>query len=160
MSEMSRALSLEISMARKTGKPSEIEAPEIDSEEEVIESEEEDSTASAGSSRSISKAGAARAALAAGYSVPKQASAWIRERFGLDVSPQQFSAEKSRIKLRTGGSTAFFAGGSSSSQGNPLLTTRQNFYGQPDLLQALEVMKPLIEQMGAEKVKRMVDLLG
>ena len=32
--------------------------------------------------------------------------------------------------------------------------------GDGDLLEALEAMKPLVASMGAEKVKRLVDLLG
>jgi hypothetical protein len=32
--------------------------------------------------------------------------------------------------------------------------------GGPDLLDSLESLKPLIAQYGAERVKRMVDLLG
>ena len=111
--------------------------------------------------RPTSKAAAARAALTAGVTVPKQASVWIKRKFGIDISPQQFSAEKCRLKQRSGdpNSSSLFA----FSQGN-----RDGHYGtnqrtpisKDDLLEALEVMKPLIEQLGAEKVKRMVDLLG
>jgi hypothetical protein len=32
--------------------------------------------------------------------------------------------------------------------------------GDVDLIEALEAMKPLVASLGAEKVKRLVDLLG
>jgi hypothetical protein len=32
--------------------------------------------------------------------------------------------------------------------------------GEPDILEAMEAMKPLVASLGADKVKRIVDLLG
>lgn len=143
-------------MARKP-KTQEAEPVEVEQDQEV----EAEETADEGSGRrTMSKAAAARAALAAGVSVPREASPYIKERFGIDISPQQFSAEKCRLKQR--GVDDF------SSLGNhvekrldaPAKSGKRSEGGDADLLQSLEVMKPLIDRLGAEKVKRMVDLLG
>lgn len=141
-------------MARKSTKAAEIE----DSEPEAIE--EESGEDEAGEPR-ISKAEAARRTLAEGITLPREASVHIKQKYGLEISPQQFSAEKSRMKLRSGGLP-----GGGHSQGRleaytaPATGGSGGSNGDPGLLEALEAIKPLIETLGAEKVKRMVDLLG
>lgn len=141
-------------MARKSGKapiPEVEDVLEEEVEEQDVEGDEGDDGAEAGD-RPRSKAGAARATLAEGITVPKQASAHIKKKYGIDISPQQFSAEKSRLKHRgglPGAGEGFFAPPS-----------RQGVQGDASLLEAMEVIKPLIAQLGPEKVKRMVDLLG
>ena len=147
-------------MARKVNKPVEVELEEQEDVEAATEDDSPEASVTRDWRGSMSKAGAARAALAEGYYVPKQASAYIKEKWGIDISPQQFSAEKSRIKLRAGGASSFGPGGIlpnfAALAGGP----RGGIPGEADLLQALELMKPLVEQLGADKVKRMVDLLG
>ena len=141
-------------MARKSGKAP---APEV---EDVMEEEVEaqDVEGDAGDDdfetdgRPRSKAGAARATLAEGITVPKQASAHIKKKYGIDISPQQFSAEKSRLKHR-GGLPGL-------GEGFLAAPPRQDAQGDAHLLEAMEVIKPLIAQLGPDKVKRMVDLLG
>ena len=108
-------------------------------------------------SKKISKAGAARAALAEGIYVPKKASLYIKEKYGIDISPQQFSAEKSRLKHRSGEADQHLT---SQRHDSSRFATHRNLTGEVNLLNALEVMKPLIDQLGVEKVKRMVELLG
>ena len=84
-------------MARKSLKSvfAEPEETEIDSHDDTsLEHEEEEGQ---GDGRSISKAEAARRTLAEGIELPRKASVHIKEKYGLDISPQQFSAEKSRL---------------------------------------------------------------
>ena len=141
-------------MARKVSRSSadEIEATEGD-QGHSGEAEESSTTPK----KSITKAGAARVALAEGILAPKEASHYILQKFGITISPQQFSAEKSRFKHRSGDSHT--VGQFTSSSYLPGVASRSPI-GEADLLQALEAMKPLIDQLGVEKVKRMVDLLG
>lgn len=145
-------------MVRKANKPLESEVDPVVPEAEDHSESESDASLLA-RHQVMSKASAVRAALNDGVDVPKQASLYIKQKYGMDISPQQFSAEKSRIKLRSGGAMPLAYQSASASNGASG-TPRFAQGGQTDLLQALEMIKPLIEQLGAEKVKRMVDLLG
>ena len=145
-------------MGRKSIKPLDAEIKDSKQEDfELIESTESETRI-----KSMSKAGAARAALADGVVVPKEASIYIKRKFGIDISPQQFSAEKSRLKLRAGGVNPLSNQDSSGKGFDGYLTppSKRSAPGEADLLIALEAMKPLVAQLGPEKVKRMVDLLG
>lgn len=147
-------------MARKTGKNSNAAISEPEEKLESVQATE--SADRAPKPRAMSKAGAARAALADGYLVPREAIIHIKETYGIDMSPQQFSAEKCRLKARGVGEPDFgflkeLAG---SKQDGVVRAARRPDLSEPDLLESLEVMKPLIDRLGAEKVKRMVDLLG
>jgi hypothetical protein len=76
--------------------------------------------------------------------------AYIKDRFGLEMGPQHFSAVKSAHLKK---------------QGIPTVNTRFQktepaATGEADLIDTLETLKPLIAQYGADKVKRLVDLLG
>ena len=146
-------------MARKSSRAIEIEVDEPDVDDIDSGSEEGESIEQGSYHRTLSKAGAAREALQAGITVPKQASVYIKQKHGIDISPQQFSAEKSRMKLRSGG---VIPSGQHDPSTHSLEASgkKSAFPGQTDLLKALEIMKPLIDQLGVEKVKRMVDLLG
>ncbi len=146
-------------MARKVPKAPVSEIPDEDVLEEETEDDTEETPTTRGWSRGMSKAAAARAALAEGYYVPKQASAYIKHKTGIDISPQQFSAEKSRIKLRSNGATTFGPGGFLPFHGQSG-GQRAGLSGDADMLEVMELIKPLIDQFGVDKVKRMVDLLG
>jgi len=82
----------------------------------------------------ISKSQAVREALAAGIEKPDEAIQWIRENYGLEMTPTHFSAVKANDKRRG-------IGGKSG-----------------DELAAAKVLKPLIHSYGVEKVKEMADL--
>lgn len=141
-------------MARKSGKAPITEVEEV-MDEEVEEQDAEGDSADGGpeaEGRPRSKAGAARATLAEGITVPKVASAHIKKKYGIDISPQQFSAEKSRLKHR-GGLPGL-------GEGFLAAPPRHNAQDDSDILEAMAVIKPLITQLGADKVKQMVDLLG
>ena len=53
-----------------------------------------------------SKVEAVRMALAAGFGGPQEGSSYIRNQFGLDVSPQHFSSTKSQLKSKEGAGNA------------------------------------------------------
>ena len=109
---------------------------------------------------SISKSAAARAALDAGIESPEKAVEFIRSQFGIEMSRQHFSTVKSQTKKKQGYTK--------SKRGRkPKAANYVEGYLAPppsgrrdNLIESLETLKPLVAQFGAEKVKRLVDLLG
>ena len=150
-------------MARTKTKPQHVEP-----EDESQETPEPETPAVAPATRKpVKKADAARAALAAGIEAPQKAVAFIKTRFGIEMNPQHFSAMKSQIrkKEREGGAAPTAEASarrkpSAEVEGHLAPPPKAAGDAEPDLLAALETMKPLIAQLGAEKVKRIVDLLG
>jgi hypothetical protein len=118
----------------------------------------------------VSQSDAARAALDAGYEKPAQAVEYIKATFGIDMDPQYFSAIKSRTKAAGGEAKTPSAPkgkpGRKPKAAAPATTSaapspkHAASNGELDLLGSLETLKPLIAAMGAEKVHRLVDLLG
>jgi hypothetical protein len=117
----------------------------------------------------MSKAEAIRRALAAGHEGPQEGTAYIHREFGIEVAPQHFSATKSQIKSREGPKKAKVKPGrkpkaaapSQAVDGYLARPPKPSATGdQTDLLAAMEAMKPLVAALGADKVKRIADLLG
>jgi hypothetical protein len=137
-------------MARKSAvKPkSETDSPE----QQALEASSLDPAA-----KTVSKAAAARAAIDAGHDNPQQAVAYIKKTFGIDMGAQHFSAVKSQLRKKEGATK-------NEPRRKPLdgylAPPKIEATGEGDLFDALAAMKPLIAQFGADKVKKMVDLLG
>lgn len=120
----------------------------------------------------ISKAAAIRRALAEGIGSPEEGVDFIRKTFGLDVSRQHFSASKSQTKKKNqGGETpaepAKRGRKPKSAPGQAVADAparkpkhSASSEGETDLLAAMEAMKPLVAALGADRVKRLVDILG
>lgn len=115
---------------------------------------EESSPAQSQAAKAVSKAEAVRTALAEGLESPSDIVRFVKARFGIDMPKQMVSAYKANEKRREQGHMA--------PQQKPQTTTaaKPAANGEPDLLGALEMIKPLVEQYGAAKVKRIVDLMG
>ncbi|MBN9518062.1 hypothetical protein J0H58_06015 [bacterium] len=99
----------------------------------------------------MSKADAVRAALAEGKSKPQVACEWIKEKFGIDITPQHFSSYKSSEAKKEGGAStggrksekeAGFVGNGFVAGGNPVDLARQ--------------VKQLVDKFGAQNVQDMV----
>jgi hypothetical protein len=121
----------------------------------------------------ISKAEAVRAALSAGKESPGDIHDFILKKFGHDIPNQMISSYKAQEKARQEKKKA-----TATSQAEPAKRGRKpkatapvaNGYaappekpmaaGEPDLLLALEGVKELVGQFGADRVKRMVDIIG
>jgi plastocyanin len=103
----------------------------------------------------ISKSAAAKFALAEGYASPGDAVEFIKKRFGIEMDKQHFSAVKSQLKKKEAG-----ASGRIHTEGYLAPPPRSRKGDEPDVLLALEAIKPLVEQYGADRVKRIVELLG
>lgn len=155
-------------MARKATKPQHTE-PENESQEHP-DDEPGTSVAAAKAAPKTSnrtaknKTDAIRQAVAAGFDGPQVGSAYIKSEFGMDVTPQHFSAVKSQMKKREA---------TDAPKGKPGRKPRQAVEGyvappekpkavgqEADLLAAMEAIKPLVAALGTEKVKRIADLLG
>jgi hypothetical protein len=152
-------------MAKKAA-PRHVE-PEDESQDieqqEAIEAREPEPAGEA-----ISKSEAARRAIAAGLDSPEEATDFIRKRFGIEMSKPHFSAVKSQMKKKEGGAKPKRGRKSKTWQSQPDAPPIEHYFtpspktgdSSDDLLEAMEAMKPLVASLGAEKVKRIVDLLG
>jgi hypothetical protein len=107
--------------------------------------------------KAMSKSAAARAALAEGIESPQKACAFILKRFGIDMSPQHFSAVKSQWKAANEAPAMKDKRGVEGYLAPPPNPSKN---GGGDVLETLESLKPLVAQYGSDKVKRMIDLLG
>ena len=143
------------------------ESKELD-EQPAPEANEPDSP------RKMSKTDAIRAAMAEGIESPGDGVDFIRKNFGLEMSKQHFSATKSKLKSMEGqGEKKADPAKAAPKAGAPkaaaerkpeALVERQTPQGRAaggegDLLDLMEQMKPLIAEHGADKLKRIVDLL-
>src|SRR5947209_2219838 len=98
----------------------------------------------------ITKSEAVRRALADGVDQPADGVAYIKDNFGLEMGPQHFSAVKSAHLKKQGIATV----------NTRFQKAEPASDGEAGLIDTLETLKPLIAQYGADKVKRLVDLLG
>ena len=104
-----------------------------------------------------SKSDAVRMAIAAGFDGPQVGAGYIQSQFGLDVSPEHFSAVKSADKKKVLTEEPKGKPGRKPKADTP---TEYTANGEVDLLAAIETMKPLVAALGADKVKKIADLLG
>lgn len=120
-----------------------------------------------------SKAEAVRQALAEGNDSPEDGVGFIQSRYGIEMTKQTFSSYKAGQKARDakpgapkgkpGRKPKVIAerGGSIVDNGFVAEPLRPRAVGEEgDLLASLEALKPLIASHGADRVKRLVDLLG
>ena len=149
------------------GRPKKTAPQHVDPENESQEVPDEEPVSRvepAPGAKTISKAEAIRRMLSEGIDNPSAGSHEINKRFGIEVTPQHFSATKAQMKSK---------GDSAKPKGRPGRKPKAAVEGylapppkpqppgeQPDLLAAMEAMKPLVAALGAEKVKRIADLLG
>jgi hypothetical protein len=123
---------------------------------------------------SVNQAELVRKAVAAGHEKPATGVSYIKNHFGVDIDPKYYSVAKSQLKKREAKSS--FAPepakrgpkprAAAPTAPRPLVEgyvappEKPKAGGEPDLLLALEGVKELVNQFGADRVKRMVDLLG
>jgi hypothetical protein len=153
------------------GRPKKSVAAVVEAEDEVQESPDEEPDQVLEPEPlpkgAVSQSDAARAALDAGYEKPAEAVSYIKETFGIDMNPQYFSAIKTRTKTSPAATKAAPAKrGRKPKVSAPLVDgyvappEKPKAAGEPDILLALEGVKGLVNQFGAERVKKMVDLLS
>lgn len=102
-----------------------------------------------------SKADAVRAALAEGVDQPEEGVAFIKARFGLDISRQMFSSYKTFEKKRAG---KVRRRGGRRASGAAAPSPSRN--GKGDVVAAVETIKKLVDELGVDQVKRLADIFG
>ena len=149
----------------KKSAPEPIEPEEESQEMPEIEEEAGDEPSRPG--KKLSKAEAVRDALAHGKDSPGAGVAYIKQTHGIVIGRQMFSSYKTQDKTRQAkkdGEAARPARKSKASdagvEGYVAPPSKARAAGEPDMLAALEGIKDLVEQYGAERLKRMVDLMG
>jgi hypothetical protein len=118
----------------------------------------------------ISKAEAVRAAISAGRESPGDIHDFILTKFGHDIPNQMVSSYKAQEKARQAKKEAAAPKAEPAKRGpKPKAAAVEGYLaplekpkatGEPDVLLALEGIKELVSQFGADKLKRMVDLMG
>lgn len=116
-------------------------------------------------SGTVSKAEAIRRAIADGYDSPDKGTDYIKSTFGIEVSKAHFSANKSKLKSQDGSKSVTTTvkvkrGRKPRIEGLVAPPAKAISGSEGDLLAAMEAIKPLVASMGADKVKRLVDLLA
>jgi hypothetical protein len=113
----------------------------------------------------VSKADAVRAALKEGLDAPGDIAEFIKAKYGIELPKQMISSYKAQQKARDAKKEA----PKPKPGRKPRTPAVENYVAPPpkkagdgevDLLAAMEAMKPLVASLGADKVKRIVDLLG
>lgn len=110
-----------------------------------------------------SKSDAVRMAIAAGFDTPQIGAGYIRSQFGLDITPEHFSAVKSADKKKVLAESPASKTRRKPKVGvedEPARTARPAKKAGTDLIAAIETMTPLVAALGADKVKRIADLLS
>ena len=153
---------------KKSAAPKHVE-PDDESQDVEEEPETEDDEPENGG-KAISKAEAIRRVMADGIDNPSVGSQEIKKRFGIDVTPQHFSAARSQMKSRDAKKQETAPKGkpgrkpkeapSQAVEGYLAPPPKPTPAGGSELLDAMEAMKPLVASLGREQVKRIVDLLG
>jgi hypothetical protein len=109
----------------------------------------------------MTKADVCRAALAEGIDTTEDAVAFAKSRFGMDIKSTDFSLYKSKAKKKEEAPAAKRGRKPKAAvEGYLAPPPKQVPSGEGDMLDALTVMKPLVAEFGAEKIKKMADLLG
>ncbi len=151
-------------MAKKAAKPKSVEASPAEEADSIsAHGKAADGSSKHGRHMPATKTEAVRMAIAAGFGSPQVGSGYIQSQFGMDVSPQHFSSTKSQLKTKELEDTPARKSKADSSkdvEGYVALPAKPAAGGEEELLAALEAMKPLVASLGAEKVKRLADLLG
>lgn len=107
--------------------------------------------------QTITKAEAVRRALADGVDAPLDGVAYLKEKFGLNITGQQFSTYKSIEKKRSGGPTRKRAArGEGARQSRALPVPAAG--GRGDVVLAMEAIKTLVDEYGVDQVKRIAEV--
>jgi hypothetical protein len=109
------------------------------------------------------KAEAVRIALSEGLESPGDIHDFIKAKFGHDIPKPTISSYKAQEKARQAKRGNAQTGRKPRTplvEGYVAPPEKPKAAGEPDVLLALEGIKELVGQFGADKVKRMVDLLG
>ena len=162
------------------GRPKKSVPATVEPEDESQESPEEEPAVviePTPAAPAVSKAEAVRIALSEGLESPGDIHEFVLKKFGHDIPNQMISSYKAQEKARQAKKAATAPKAEPAKRGrkpkstywqsDPTAPPLESYFdssplpkAEPDILLALEGVKELVSQFGADKVKRMVDLLG
>lgn len=108
----------------------------------------------------VSKAEAVRQAIAADVKKPAEGVAYVLEHFGIEMDNKTFSLYRSQQKIRDAKQATGTPKGKPGRKPKSVDGSTSVRTGNTNLLSAMEAMKPLVESLGKDQVKRIVDLIG
>jgi hypothetical protein len=114
---------------------------------------------------SITKTEAVRQAVAEGKEMPEEGIAWVKQHYGFDMTRQQFSVTKSNLK-KTGGSSiakkpAPAEAPPKASQSAIMRPLRGGTIIDNGMVaEQVAAIKHAVENLGADQVKKLVDLFA
>jgi hypothetical protein len=107
---------------------------------------------------SISKAAAVRQALAEGFESLDDIAAFIKTEHGIEIPRPQLSSYKAQARARE---QKTHTDSKPSKAPTPIPKAAKHGGGaETDLIEAMETLKPYVNEHGAERLKRIIDLLG
>ena len=106
--------------------------------------------------KKITKTEAVRRAIAAGVSKPTEGVDFIRREFGLDLKPQHFSTYKTQIQKQQGKKPRHKA----KAKGTAPVTASRTSEATSNPLEAARQVKDLVDHLGPETVRGLVDLFA
>jgi len=109
----------------------------------------------------IKKVEAVRRALADGAEKPEDGIAYIKTKFGIEMTNTQFSVTKSNLRKKEseGGKKRGRKVRTTKAETPPVATPAKKA-AAGDIVDAMENIKKLVHQLGAAQVKRLADLFG
>jgi hypothetical protein len=109
--------------------------------------------------KTVSKAEAVRQALAAGLDGLDDIAKFVKAKHGHEIPKPQISAYKAQTKAKA---AAAALNPVAEIISNPAIqqAAKHGGGGETDLITAMEAIKPYVIEHGAERLKRIIDLLG
>lgn len=131
----------------------------------------DDATDGAAAAKPMLKSQAMDAAIAAGAASPSDAVAYVKEHFGLEVSAKQFSTHRSLAKQKASIDARQKAPkppfsprptppAPAAAPPAPAAPTVAPRVGTPEVADAVQAIKGLVDTLGVEQVKRIAGLFG
>lgn len=105
----------------------------------------------------ITKTEAVKAALAEGMESPEEGVAFIKSKYGLDITKPQFSTYKSLSKKKNGGSMRAKSQPMASAPAAAPTPARS---ASGDVAVGVETIKSLVDKLGVDQVVRIAQLFG
>jgi len=103
----------------------------------------------------MSKTDAVKAAIAEGVDKPADGVAYVKEKFGVDITAQYFSIIKSHAKLKGGKKSSRKV--RSSAAVSPASAPSSN--GKHNVATSLATIKKLVDELGVDQVKEIAEML-
>jgi hypothetical protein len=122
-------------------------------------SETEAGETAAAATPTVTKADAVRAALAEGADSPAEGIAFIKAKFGIDITPAHFSSYKSQQKAKAG-KPAGRRGRAPRAEAAAAPLPPSGLNGPAGLATSVEAIKVLVDQYGVDQVVGIARLFG